>query len=103
MKNSYVVAVNLEDIDTGAVNLHQKAFDDCENKYEAAGRAVLYYLQNFGGSLIHSIDVQGFGGDDQDYIELIKAGRKIEAIKLYRERSGLGLRDAKMYIDSIKY
>jgi hypothetical protein len=103
MKNTYVVAVNLEDIDTGAVNLHQKAFDDCENKYEAAGRAVLYYLQNFGGTLIHSIDVKGYAGEDEDYIRLLKEGRKIEAIKLYRERSGTGLRDAKMYIDSISY
>jgi ribosomal protein L7/L12 len=34
-------------------------------------------------------------------VELMKAGRKIEAIKLYREQSGVGLKDAKDYVESL--
>ena len=34
-------------------------------------------------------------------VELMKAGRKIEAIKLYREQTGVGLKDAKDYVESL--
>ncbi len=36
-----------------------------------------------------------------EIVELIFSGRKIEAIKLYREATGLGLAEAKTYIDSL--
>ena len=34
--------------------------------------------------------------------EAIFAGRKIEAIKLYREATGLGLKEAKEFIDKLQ-
>jgi len=33
--------------------------------------------------------------------EQLRAGKKIEAIKLYREQTGLGLKEAKDFIDSL--
>lgn len=39
--------------------------------------------------------------DDEAYRELARNGRKIDAIKLYRERTGSGLAEAKAYIDAL--
>jgi hypothetical protein len=33
--------------------------------------------------------------------QLLKAGKKIQAIKLYRQRTGSGLKDAKDYVESL--
>lgn len=38
---------------------------------------------------------------DDDLRELVRAGRKIEAIKLYRERTNCGLKEAKDYVDGL--
>ncbi|HVZ94962.1 MAG TPA: ribosomal protein L7/L12 [Phycisphaerales bacterium] len=43
------------------------------------------------------LDLPDDGMDD--IRELIAAGRKIEAIKVYRERTGLGLAEAKQAVD----
>ena len=34
-------------------------------------------------------------------LELVNAGQKISAIKLYREQTGAGLKDAKDYVESL--
>lgn len=36
-----------------------------------------------------------------DVRDLAKSGRKIEAIKLYRERTGCGLAEAKSFVDAL--
>jgi ribosomal protein L7/L12 len=38
---------------------------------------------------------------DQQVIDLVRSGRKIEAIKLYREQTGAGLKDAKDAVEQI--
>lgn len=43
-----------------------------------------------------------FENIDDELIELIKKGKKIKAIKLYREFSASSLKEAKKYIDSLK-
>jgi ribosomal protein L7/L12 len=40
-------------------------------------------------------------GVNEKIVELMKAGRKIEAIKLYREQTGVGLKEAKDYVESL--
>ena len=40
-------------------------------------------------------------GVDQEILELVKAGQKIQAIKLYREQTGVGLKDAKDYVEGL--
>jgi ribosomal protein L7/L12 len=40
-------------------------------------------------------------GVDEKIMELMKAGQKIEAIKLYREKTGCGLKEAKDYVESL--
>ena len=36
-----------------------------------------------------------------EILDLVRRGKKIEAIKVYREQTGLGLKEAKDYIDSL--
>jgi len=40
-------------------------------------------------------------GVDEKIMELMKAGQKIEAIKLYREQTGVGLKEAKDYVEGL--
>lgn len=41
------------------------------------------------------------GVDEEQLLALLRAGKKIEAIKVYREAHGVGLRDAKLAVDAI--
>ena len=47
------------------------------------------------------IDNPASAGVDPDIFDLVQNGKKIEAIKLYRERTGAGLAEAKDFIDSL--
>ncbi len=40
-------------------------------------------------------------GVNPEVMERVKAGRKIEAIKLYRAQTGAGLKEAKDYVESL--
>ncbi len=40
-------------------------------------------------------------GVNVEVLELMKAGQKIQAIKLYREQTGVGLKAAKDYVESL--
>jgi len=40
-------------------------------------------------------------GVEKTIMELMKSGRKIEAIKLYREQTGVGLKEAKDYVEGL--
>jgi len=39
---------------------------------------------------------------DPDVVELVNSGKKIHAIKLYRERTGLGLKEASEAIEAFE-
>jgi Ribosomal protein L7/L12 C-terminal domain len=40
-------------------------------------------------------------GVDAEIMKLVNAGEKIKAIKLYREQTGVGLKEAKDYVESL--
>ena len=40
-------------------------------------------------------------GVSPEILDLLRQGRKIQAIKLFREETGTGLREAKEFIDSL--
>jgi ribosomal protein L7/L12 len=40
-------------------------------------------------------------GDDPDVLELLRAGQKIRAIKLYRDKTGAGLAEAKNAVETL--
>lgn len=97
----FAVAVNLEDVESGLITLHQLSVV-AESRFEAIGRTVDRYLTT--GTLIHSYQVTINDGreDISEIIDLLLAGKKIAAIKLYREKSGLGLKEAKEAVDGFE-
>lgn len=55
--------------------------------------------------VLHRLGLQtgeASAADQSDIIELLRQGQKIEAIKLYRERTGLGLKEAKDAVEAIE-
>ena len=40
-------------------------------------------------------------GVDPQLLELVRAGKKIEAIKFYRQSTGVGLKEAKDFVESL--
>ena len=100
-ENTYTVAVNLENIDSGLISLHQSSFL-CANRYEAIGHAVEKFMSIEGGA-IHSYKVTMTDGteDISEYIELLEQGKKIQAIKVRREHTGDGLKESKEWIDAL--
>lgn len=40
-------------------------------------------------------------GVDKQLVDLVRSGQKIEAIKLYRLQTGVGLKEAKDYVESL--
>lgn len=68
------------------------------NALNPAASGVAVYRNPVAGSVDqHSSDPQV----DAQVLQLIRMGRKIEAIKRFRELTGLGLRDAKDAVDEI--
>jgi len=62
----------------------------CGNKFKA-GEALI--LQSGGYNLPLEID--------KDIVELLNNGNRLAAVKVYKDKSGLGLVESKQYIDSI--
>jgi len=53
------------------------------------------------GMVIDAVHQLPSSDHDAEYRELIDNGRKIQAIKLYRDRNNEGLRESKDYIDGL--
>ena len=104
----YVIAMMVQDSESETMTLVQDAFfGDTEN--EALGKAYKLF-QGYG--LVHAykctpvdVDDNGkvapFEQIDSEIVDFLHAGQKISAIKRYREITGVGLKEAKEYIDSL--
>ena len=44
---------------------------------------------------------QNLGGLEQEVLAILKGGTKIEAIKVYRQRTGVGLKEAKDAVEAL--
>ena len=101
--DTFAVAVMTENIDSGMMDLKHRVFD-ATSREEASGMAIDYYQDR--GTVIHRVSAirVAVNGDSAlaPYIDELKAGRKIQAIKLYREHTGVGLREAKDFIDKLE-
>jgi ribosomal protein L7/L12 len=66
-------------------------------------RKVDYLMQRIGsGEMTPSVPTLGPASPvPPDIVELARSGHKIEAIKRYREATGVGLREAKDAIDQL--
>jgi ribosomal protein L7/L12 len=102
---NFAVAMRVE-----AENCKQTIYQDifqAANKYEAMGKALETFIR--GGSIqevnVKKIDItpEGDYKYDLDYeiAELCRAGKKINAIKLRREKTGEGLKEAQDYVEEL--
>jgi ribosomal protein L7/L12 len=72
--------------------------EDLHERVRRLERQVEFLVRHFGLS-------QHIQDPSQAYAEVLalkRAGRTIDAIKLYREMTGLGLREAKDYVDRLQ-
>lgn len=53
-------------------------------------------------AILKEMGVNADANVPSDVMELVRMGQVIEAIKLYRERTGCGLKEAKDYVDSLR-
>jgi sulfopyruvate decarboxylase TPP-binding subunit len=52
-------------------------------------------------AIINHMGIVINSGVDPQLLELVREGKKIEAIKLYRESTGVGLKEAKDFVESL--
>lgn len=52
-------------------------------------------------TIINHMGIVINSGVDPQLLELVREGKKIEAIKLYRESTGVGLKEAKDFVESL--
>ncbi len=55
----------------------------------------------FGSDVGHTVSGQHEGGVPSEVVALARSGNAIAAIKLFRELTGAGLREAKQVVDSL--
>ena len=60
-------------------------------------RQVAFLLQSSG---LRYVD-EAPSGVSPEILDLVQRGRKIQAIKLYRQETGVGLREAKEFIEAL--
>jgi hypothetical protein len=51
--------------------------------------------------VLGSLGIDPHQGLDKQVSELVRSGQKIEAIKLYREQTGVGLKEAKDHVEGL--
>ena len=72
--------------------------EDLRERLERLERKVDFLLQHFGLVTVAQQTPQAYA----QVLALKRAGRIIDAIKLYRELTGVGLREAKDYVDRLQ-
>ena len=53
--------------------------------------------------ILANLGIDPCQGLDAQIVELMKTGQKIQAIKLYREQTGVGLKEAKDYVEGLLF
>jgi ribosomal protein L7/L12 len=103
----FAVAIMTEDQESGVMDLIMDTVQS-HSREEAIG--IMTDKHQGGHTLVHRVRAIfiGSGEDSQidarveEYLSLLREGKKIHAIKLYREHSGLDLKDAKDWIDNLQ-
>ncbi len=68
---------------------------------DAGQSAQLRRLDRKVDAIVEHLGIKVVDDADPKVLELLIAGKKIEAIKLYREQSGADLKEAKDYVESL--
>ena len=105
----FVIAMMIQDDDTGAMTLVQDTFVGVTED-EALGKAlklfkgygsVNSYKVNLVDKDVSEKNIQELEGIDSQIVEFLHRGQKIMAIKRYREMTGEGLKGSKEFIDEL--
>jgi large subunit ribosomal protein L7/L12 len=75
--------------------------DDLHDRLRKLETQVSHLYRHLGLDPADAVPQAG-GGLDQDVVQLINSGNKIQAIKVHRERTGLGLAEAKDAIEAFE-
>lgn len=71
------------------------------SRQERQTTARLWRLEEKLDAIARALEIQPPAAAEEQVAALVRAGRKIEAIKRYREQTGVGLKEAKDYVDSL--
>ena len=74
------------------------------SSWSAAGRNYgqqLERLERKVDLILAHLGLDPYPGVNPEVAKLMNAGQKIQAIKLYREQTGVGLKEAKEYVESL--
>lgn len=75
---------------------------NAELKPRTAGQAArLARLERKVDAILKHSGIEFMDGVDSRIVDLLASGQKIKAIKLYREQTGVGLKEAKEYVESL--
>jgi ribosomal protein L7/L12 len=105
MADSFAVAIMTETVTNGVMDL-KLIIIDADNRHEAVGRGFDRFQDV--GIIVHKVTSIRIGranaasGADQVYLDFLAEGKKIHAIKQCRTDTGMGLIDAKKYIENLE-
>lgn len=102
-KSIYAVAVMTEQ-DNGTYDLKQITVESASRE-EAIGTAFQKYVDN--GVIVHKINAMRISDGENDpaiqnYLSLLREGKKIHCIKAIRDDTGMGLKEAKDYAERLQ-
>ena len=77
--------------------VYESEVADLRRRVAKLERTVDFLLEQLKLTYVDNPEVEA----SPDILELVRQGKKIEAIKVYREQTGAGLMEAKQYIDGL--
>ena len=77
------------------------SYDDEHQRLRELEAQVAYLYRHLGLDPADAVPTAS-GGLDPEVVELINSGKKIQAIKVHRERTGLGLAEAKDAVEAFE-
>ena len=100
----FAVAIMIEKVEHGGIMDMELSLIRASSRYEAVG-IVMEKHQGSMGIVIHKVtamEIFDTANENSVYLNLLSEGKKIAAIKKYREDTGKGLQESKAFIDELK-
>jgi ribosomal protein L7/L12 len=80
---------------------HGRRIAELERKVAELYKRLGQAEPNFGGGFASDQPASVTAAEDPRLVELVQAGKEIQAIKLYRELTGVGLAEAKDAVEGV--
>lgn len=79
----------------------RQRIEQLEGRVARLERAVELLSRAQGVNVGVAVSAAGQGYHDEQVVDLIRRGKKIEAVKTFRNITGMGLKEAKDYVDDL--